>query len=103
MGRLLIFPLVTLLTLLSLFTSSRVCAWSYPFTLTDVSAPVDVSATVTAACLGDYNHDGWVNLTDFSILLYYWGKHNPAHDLSGDGYVNLTDFSITLFHWGKCP
>ncbi|MEX0887807.1 MAG: dockerin type I domain-containing protein, partial [Patescibacteria group bacterium] len=57
----------------------------------------------TVACLGDYNSDGWVDLTDFSIQLFYWNQYNPAHDLSGDGYVNLTDFSILLFHWGKCP
>ena len=54
-------------------------------------------------CLGDYNSDGWVDLTDFLIMLFYWNKNNAAHDLSGDGKVNLTDFSILLFHWGKCP
>ena len=66
------------------------------------SAVLQFDAT-EITCLGDYNSDGWVDLTDFSIMLFYWNKNNAAHDLSGDGKVNLTDFSILLFHWGKCP
>ena len=100
-------------------TSTGTGAWSYTLTeklsvgahqtychVTVGSYTSDLSEivpfTVTAACLGDFNNDGWVNLTDFSILLYYWGKHDTTHDLSGDGYINLTDFSIMLFYWGKC-
>lgn len=51
---------------------------------------------------GDINCDGKVNLTDFSILLFYWQKSHPANaraDISGDGVVNLTDLSILLFNW----
>ena len=59
-----------------------------------------VSGTV---CLGDLNNDGFVNLTDFSILLFYWNTSNANADINGDGIVNLTDFSIMLFHWGVCP
>ena len=70
---------------------------------TEKSGATQIFTTGSVACLGDYNLDGWVNLTDFSIMLFYWNQYNPAHDLSGDGYVNLTDFSILLFHWGKCP
>jgi hypothetical protein len=70
--------------------------------LTSEMSPI-VSFSVVTACEGDYNSDSWVNLTDFSILLYYWGKHDATHDLSGDGYVDLTDFSIMMYHWGKCP
>lgn len=51
----------------------------------------------------DLNTDGKVNLTDFSILLYWWnsagGDSNPPADISQDGKVNLTDFSILLFNW----
>lgn len=47
----------------------------------------------------DLNHDGKVNLTDFSILLYYWGTSDECADQNHDGTVNLTDFSIMLFHW----
>jgi len=37
---------------------------------------------------------------DFSILLYNWGiPKNPTADLNGDGRVNLTDFSIMLYYW----
>ena len=51
----------------------------------------------------DLNTDGSVNLTDFSILLFWWnsdgGDSNPPADINQDGTVNLTDFSILLFNW----
>ena len=51
----------------------------------------------------DLNRDGRVNLTDFSILLFWWntsgGDSNPPADINRDGRVNLTDFSILLFNW----
>jgi hypothetical protein len=51
----------------------------------------------------DLNRDGRVNLTDFSILLFWWnsngGTSNPPADINRDGRVNLTDFSILLFNW----
>ncbi len=51
----------------------------------------------------DLNRDGKVNLTDFSILLYWWntngGNSNPPADINGDGKVTLTDFSIMIFNW----
>lgn len=51
----------------------------------------------------DLNRDGRVNLTDFSILLFWWntagGDSEPPADISQDGRVNLTDFSILLFNW----
>ncbi len=51
----------------------------------------------------DLNRDGKVNLTDFSILLFWWntagGDSDPPADVNGDGRVNLTDFSILLFNW----
>jgi hypothetical protein len=57
-------------------------------------------AAVTGECTGaDLNHDGRVNLTDFSILLYYWGTNNACADQNHDGTVNLTDFSIMMFYW----
>ena len=71
---------------------------------TERSAAVrQFTATSGAVCLGDLNSDGWVDLTDFSILLFYWNTSNPIADLNDDGIVNLTDFSIMLFHWGACP
>lgn len=51
----------------------------------------------------DLNRDGRVNLTDFSILLFWWnsngGDSDPPADINRDGRVNLTDFSIMLFNW----
>ncbi len=51
----------------------------------------------------DLNVDGKVNLTDFSILLFWWdtdgGVSEPPADINQDGRVSLTDFSIMLFQW----
>lgn len=51
----------------------------------------------------DLNTDGRVNLTDFSILLFWWnsdgGNSNPPADINRGGRVDLTDFSIMLFNW----
>ncbi len=51
----------------------------------------------------DLNRDGFVNLTDFSILLFWWGSDggasDPPADINQDGSVSLTDFSILLFNW----
>ena len=51
----------------------------------------------------DLNRDGSVNLTDFSILLFWWnsngGDSDPPADINQDGRVSLTDFSILLFNW----
>jgi hypothetical protein len=50
----------------------------------------------------DLNCDGRVNLTDFSILLYFWQQTAPANpraDINISGMVDLTDFSILLYDW----
>lgn len=51
----------------------------------------------------DLSRDGKVNLTDFSILLFWWGgtggNSDPPADINHDSKVNLTDFSILLFNW----
>lgn len=51
----------------------------------------------------DFNNDGKVNITDFSILLYWWGSTNPTGlskaDINHDGKINIIDFSIMLFQW----
>lgn len=50
----------------------------------------------------DLNCDGRINLTDFSIMLFYWQQANPANaraDINQSGLVDLTDFSIMLFDW----
>lgn len=49
---------------------------------------------------GDLNCDDIINLTDFSIMMYYWGTTNATADMNSDGIVNLTDFSIMMYYWG---
>lgn len=51
----------------------------------------------------DLNRDGRVNLTDFSILIFWWqsdgGTSDPPADINQNGRVGLEDFSILLFNW----
>lgn len=62
---------------------------------------VGVEGTPTGP--SDLNRDGSINLTDFSILIFWWdsdgGDSDPPADINGDGLVNLADFSILLFNW----
>ncbi|MDX1608070.1 MAG: DUF4215 domain-containing protein [Candidatus Spechtbacterales bacterium] len=66
-----------------------------------------ISFAVGTAALGeltaDLNVDGFVNLIDFSILLFHWqtdgGTTDPPADINQDGIVGLPDFSIMLFQW----
>jgi len=73
---------------------------------TGLAFSITVSGTITptpAACdisQGDLSCDSSVNLTDFSILMFYWGTNQPAGDINSDGSVNLSDFSIMMFYWG---
>ncbi len=50
---------------------------------------------------GDINRDCKVDLQDFSILTYWWGKSGfPARaDLDNNGKIDLTDFSILVYYW----
>ncbi len=62
-----------------------------------------VGVNGTAATPSDLNRDGSVNLTDFSILIFWWqtsgGDSDPKADINGNGNVGLEDFSILLFNW----
>jgi hypothetical protein len=55
--------------------------------------------------IADFNSDNSVNITDLSILLYYFGKSvsfssaSARYDLNGDGLVDITDISILLYYW----
>jgi len=40
-----------------------------------------------------------VNITDFSILLYWWGTDNACADQNHNGTVDLIDFSIMMYYW----
>ncbi len=62
-----------------------------------------VGGEAEAPLFPDLNRDGFVNLVDFSILLFWWatdgGDSDPPADINRDGNVTLTDFSILLFNW----
>jgi cysteine-rich repeat protein len=51
----------------------------------------------------DLNRDGFINLIDFSILIFWWqtngGDSDPPADINQNGNVGLEDFSILLFNW----
>ncbi|MCL5733592.1 MAG: dockerin type I domain-containing protein [Patescibacteria group bacterium] len=48
----------------------------------------------------DFDGDGVITISDWSIFLYRWNSKDPALratlDINGDGKVNITDFSIFL-------
>jgi hypothetical protein len=50
---------------------------------------------------GDINDDNKVNLIDFSILLYWFGRENvPSKvDLDNNRKADLIDFSIMAYYW----
>jgi hypothetical protein len=54
----------------------------------------------------DFNGDGVINLTDLSILLFYWGRPLPKTGLANgcvdrnqDQVIDLQDFSILMYEW----
>jgi hypothetical protein len=79
----------------SLTTNSNFVA----FTVGDetVAAPT----TVAVPPQYDLNSDGRINLVDFSILAYWYGKPNPPAAVLFDNAseVDLTDFSILAYYW----
>ncbi len=75
---------------------------SYSHTVNFSVGDKSVETPVGECLRSDLNCDGRVNLTDFSILLFYWQQANPANaraDINTSGFVDLTDFSIMLFDW----
>ncbi|HWA32265.1 MAG TPA: hypothetical protein VG694_02345 [Candidatus Paceibacterota bacterium] len=50
---------------------------------------------------GDCNADRIVNLVDFSVMAFWYGKPNPPAcvDTNHDGKINLVDFSVLAFYW----
>ena len=57
----------------------------------DIKPPYDFSR--------DINGDSFVNLTDLSIMFYYWKTSNPLTDFNNDGITNIFDFSILIYWW----
>ncbi len=50
---------------------------------------------------GDFTGDGRVNISDFSVLAYWYHRAQPPSriDLNADHKVDLVDFSILAFYW----
>ena len=53
------------------------------------------------ARIADYNCDGFVNIVDFSVLIYWFNRLPvpPEIDLTDDQRVDLRDFSVMAFYW----
>ena len=52
--------------------------------------------------VADFNRDGKVDVTDLSILLYYFEKTGDKiknYDLNDDGRIDIVDVSIMLYYW----
>lgn len=74
--------------------------------ISEFSSELTFSVDPIGPCDGkktaDLNCDGRVNLTDFSILLFFWQATNPSNaraDTNGDNRVDVVDFSIMLYLW----
>ncbi len=67
---------------------------------TVLSTSASSGSTACDISKGDLNCDTNINLTDFSILMYYWGTSSVTADINSDNSVNLTDFSIMMYYWG---
>lgn len=85
---------------------ARTVAGTPPLTVqssfgTSLQLFVGVDGQVTRP--SDLNRDGFINLIDFSILIFWWqtngGDSDPSADINGNDKVGLEDFSILLFNW----
>jgi hypothetical protein len=69
------------------------------FLAVNENTKIDNSSDMEAAA--DVDGDGIVDIKDFSVLAFWYGKPNPPKnvDLNGDGKVDMTDFSILAYYW----
>lgn len=60
-----------------------------------------LSTELVANIPGDCNADQLINLIDFSVAAFWYGKKNPpvCVDTNRDNIINLVDFSILAFYW----
>lgn len=68
------------------------------FTIGDANI---LSTELTTNIPGDCNADNVINITDFSVAAFWYGKSNPPRcvDTNNDNVINLIDFSILAFYW----
>ncbi|MCK4849799.1 MAG: PEP-CTERM sorting domain-containing protein [Phycisphaerae bacterium] len=55
---------------------------------------------------GDVNADGFVDGSDLSSVISYWGQSVPSGefgDLDGNGIVNGSDYTEVLSYWNPAP
>lgn len=66
-----------------------------------IGASTMLRTDVTNNIPGDCNSDLRINLADFSMFAYWYGKLNPPSciDTNSDKKVDLVDFSILAFYW----
>lgn len=68
------------------------------FTIGDTDIP---STELIINIPGDCNADQAINLVDFSVMAFWYGKSNPpvCTDTNTDNKIDLIDFSILAFYW----
>lgn len=74
-----------------------------PITVDDVSEPVVIDPVTLLA--GDLNGDGYINISDFTLMSASFGKSagdegfNERADINGDATVNIQDLVTLASHW----
>lgn len=62
-----------------------------------------ITRTINRRKVGDFNNDGAIDISDFTLLLYNWGitPVNTAGDFNDDGKIDELDFTGLLYWWNK--
>tara|TARA_X000001036_G_scaffold85136_1_gene77244 strand:+ start:54 stop:1082 length:1029 start_codon:yes stop_codon:yes gene_type:complete len=53
-------------------------------------------------CAGDFNGDGYVDVSDLLAIIDQWGLTDSSADLNFDGIVDVSDLLIVIGNWGEC-
>jgi hypothetical protein len=71
------------------------------FTVGDHTVVASPTPAAPTEAQGDLNGDGSINLVDFSILAYWYGRSSPpaGYLLDGGTTIDLRDFSIMAYYW----
>jgi len=59
---------------------------------------------ITPLINSDFNNDGKIDITDLSVLLYWFDRTGPKtakYDLNNDNIVDMVDVSILFYYWNK--
>ena len=78
---------------------ATVTSGTHTFTVQPLAKTVLTEKERIGRC--DMSADNRCNLTDFSILAYWFRRPNPPKsvDLNKDGKIDLKDFSILAYYW----